>query len=118
MPKQMNDLPLKLRPLLDDFVHALSYYRSKGEITPLVPATGKRLAEKWNMARPELRLTDIDIRSLVNAARCAGNPIASTPKGYFYALSAGELQATIEDMAGRESAIRHAREGLQKAYGA
>lgn len=112
----MSELSNRLRPLLHDFVHSLQWYRSKGEITPASPSTGKHIAEKWNMSRPELRITDIDVRALVNEARRRGNPIASTSNGYFYAVNKKELEPTIADMIGRESAIRAARQGLEGCY--
>ena len=106
-----------LGPLADSLALTLRVRRDDGTITPEHPMTGKQLADRWNRANAGLDLSDVDIRGMVNICRRKGNPIASTSKGYFWARTPKELQPTIDDMLGREYAIREARLGLQKAYG-
>ena len=57
----------------------------------------------------------IEIRSIVNALRRDGAPIASSGSGYFYAATAQELRATIAHMTHRISGIAAAIRGLDRA---
>ncbi len=62
-----------------------------------------------------LHLSGTDLRKLVNRLRQQNKPIASDQTGYFYAQTAGEVYATIQNLkkmrAGLDAAIR----GLERS---
>ena len=56
-----------------------------------------------------------DIRREVNRLRVAGEPIASDKEGYYIAINAEEITATIRNLQSRRNAMNRAIEGLMEA---
>lgn len=71
------------------------------------PICGSRIASA-------LGVDGIEIRRLVNVARCNGDPICSNGKGYYIASSKEELQRTIDSLDGRIAVMTNARDGLKR----
>ncbi len=73
------------------------------------PVYSYRIEESYELSGSE-------VRSIVHHLRCEGVPIGSGHKGYYMARTPDEIETTIEHMIQREQSIRHAREGLQRAF--
>ena len=71
------------------------------------PICGSRIARAFGT-------TGVEIRRLVNIARCNGEPICSNGKGYYIACSKEELESTINSLEGRIAVMRKARDGLTR----
>ena len=56
-----------------------------------------------------------EIRSIISHHRCAGEPIGSSGKGYFYCQRPFELDTTIQHIEGRLHKLSVVRSGLIKA---
>lgn len=69
------------------------------------PVTSKEIAE-------QLHITDSTIRTEINKARCAGFPICSCDKGYFYSEDRTEIIRTIQSLMSRTIAVERAVKGL------
>ena len=55
------------------------------------------------------------LRGMVNKLRRQGEPIASSADGYFYAVNAGELYATIQRLKQMSRGLEAAIRGLESA---
>ena len=62
-----------------------------------------------------LHLSGTDLRKLVNKLRRKGVPIASDRQGYFYAVTAGEVYATIRQLDQMRRGLDAAIQGLEGA---
>lgn len=62
-----------------------------------------------------LHLSGTDLRRLVNKLRRKGIPIASDRQGYFYAVTAGEVYATIRQLRQMSNGLEKAIAGLEGA---
>lgn len=62
-----------------------------------------------------LRLSGNELRRHVNRLRRKGVPIASSRDGYFYAVTAGEVYATIRQLKQMASGLDAAIGGLERA---
>lgn len=56
-----------------------------------------------------------ELRRKINQLRWEGNPIGSTREGYFYAVNAGELYATIRMLKLMVKGLERAIQGLERA---
>lgn len=65
----------------------------------------------------ELHISGTDLRKLVNRLRCKGTPIASDQYGYYYAVTAGEVYATIRQLRRMVMGLEAAIAGLERALG-
>jgi len=72
------------------------------------PKVSRQLQELWN-------ITDLTVRQSVGLLRDDGEPIASGPRGYFYAKSPDQLDATVVDLAKRIAVISRRRYSLISA---
>lgn len=59
-----------------------------------------------------LRKREVDIRKLINQARCEGYPICSCTKGYFYSTNKADIVETIHSLNSRTIAVGKAISGL------
>ena len=62
-----------------------------------------------------LHISGTDLRKLVNKLRRQGVPIASDRQGYFYAVTAGEIYATIHQLNQMKQGLDAAIGGLERA---
>ena len=65
-----------------------------------------------------LRTSENELRKQVNRLRREGVPIASHRSGYFYAVTAGEVYATIQSLKKMRSGLDGAIAGLEQALDA
>lgn len=74
---------------------------------------------KYRLSGAELEralgLSGTDLRRLINRLRQKGVPIASDRKGYFYAVTAGEVYTTIRLLRKMAAGIEKAIAGLEAA---
>ena len=70
--------------------------------------SGAELAKAIHVGNKELRRK-------INQLRWEGNPIGSTREGYFYAVNAGELYATIRMLKLMVKGLERAIQGLERA---
>ena len=61
-----------------------------------------------------LHTSEINIRKLINQARCEGFPICSCRKGYYYSENKADIVATIQSLNNRTIAVERAISGLLK----
>ena len=59
-----------------------------------------------------LNLSEVEVRKLINEARCNGIPICSTQKGYYYSEDKNEILQTIQSLMHRTIAVEKAVNGL------
>lgn len=76
---------------------------------------GRAKAEKSASLEQTLRISGNELRRLVNRLRRRGIPIGSSRDGYFYAMTAGEVYATIRQLAEMEAGLEAAISGLEQA---
>ena len=62
-----------------------------------------------------LHISGNELRRLVHRLRKRGVPIASSPDGYFYAVTAGEVYSTIRQLKQMASGLDAAVRGLESA---
>tara|TARA_R110002012_G_scaffold16463_1_gene63549 strand:+ start:196 stop:531 length:336 start_codon:yes stop_codon:yes gene_type:complete len=72
------------------------------------PIRSKEMQYRWN-------ISDITVRQAVGLLRDDCHPIASGPKGFFYATTAKQLNSTIKDLNGRLTVISKRCKKLQDA---
>ena len=79
---------------------------------------GRDHVRKSSHLERRLQTSGDGLRGMVNKLRRRGEPIASGPDGYFYAVNAGELYATIQRLKrmvrGLEAAIRGLEAALER----
>lgn len=61
-----------------------------------------------------LGVSGVEVRRLINMARCSGNPICSCSRGYYIAESREEIEKTIDSLRGRVAVMNMAADGLQR----
>lgn len=62
-----------------------------------------------------LGVSGTDLRKIVNRLRRKGIPIASDRNGYFYAQTAGEVYATIQNLKKMRAGLDAAIQGLEQS---
>lgn len=103
-----SDLPERLTEILGSFVAGIKKRSIENPVTADQIVAGYAALGK--------RIGDSDVRALVHRCRTDCLPIGSSREGYFWARNREELNATIEHLQDRESAIRAARIGLEKSF--
>ena len=58
------------------------------------PKVSREIQTQWN-------INDVTVRQTIGLLRDDGEPIASGPKGYFYARTPDELESTIDNLGER-----------------
>ena len=81
----------------------VDYIRNHGSIDK--PVMNREIAEN-------LKIGEINIRKLINQARCEGHPICSCHKGYFYSENKADIIETIRGLNNRTIAVEKAISGL------
>lgn len=74
---------------------------------------GRKKAVKSAVLEQALRVSGNELRRQVNRLRRDGVPIASSRDGYFYAVTAGEVYATIRQLSEMEAGLESAISGLE-----
>ena len=69
------------------------------------PKVSRELQARWN-------LSDVTVRQTIGLLRDDGEPIASGPKGFFYATSPDELESTIDNLGERIAVMTRRRSML------
>lgn len=110
-----NTLPANLVKLIPLFISHLKALRAAGTATPSRPIAAKTYCRLVHL-NFGWHLTDVDVRAMVNHCRRRAYPIASTSKGYFYALARAELTDTILHLDDRASAIHAVVHGLHNSF--
>lgn len=72
--------------------------------------SGKAVSSKTLEAAFHVKGTEV--RKIVNALRCKGNPICSDFYGYYYAANQQEIDATVAQLDSRIRRITQAKNGL------
>ena len=79
---------------------------------------GRKNIRKSVHLEQALRISGNELRRLVHRLRKRGVPSASSPDGYFYAVTAGEVYSTIRQLkrmaSGLEAAVRGLEDALEK----
>lgn len=110
-----------LKPLAESLLDALRKHRrhceEKGLMRKLEEAhiKNERILKYFTTHHPGFKVSEADVRAIVNYLRRRGEPIGSSSHGYFLAGNPEELKTTIDSLWDREMAIRGAREGLEQA---
>lgn len=78
-------------------------------------ALGKRMAVKSEVLEQALNISGNELRKCVNRLRREGVPVGSSRDGYFYAVTAGEVYATIRQLRRMEDGLHAAVCGLEQA---
>ena len=78
--------------------------------------SGRKKAAKSPVLEARFNITGKELRDMVNSLRRAGYPICSDERGYYYAKTAQELKATINQLSRRIAGIATARDGLLSTY--
>lgn len=60
-------------------------------------------------------ISDLDVRTEINRARCEGVPICSCGKGYYYSEKREDIEKTIRSLQHRVSKMQSAMWGLSKS---
>ena len=71
--------------------------------------------ERFGELEQVLGINGTDLRKLVNRLRRKGIPVGSDRGGYFYAVTAGEVYATIRQLKAMSSGLEAAIRGLEQA---
>ena len=74
---------------------------------------GRRKIMSGRALEKALHMSGNELRKQVNKPRRKGVPIASNQDGYFYAVSAGEVYATIKQLQKMEAGLAAAIRGLE-----
>lgn len=76
---------------------------------------GRKNAQKSTELEQSLQISSNELRRRVNRLRREGVPIGSSADGYFYAVTAGEVYATIRQLRSMETGLEAAIRGLESA---
>ena len=76
---------------------------------------GRRYCASGAELEQALDINGTDLRKLVNRLRRKGVPVCSGRCGYFYAATAGEIYATIQQLKRMVSGLEAAIRGLEQA---
>ena len=76
---------------------------------------GRKNARKSVDLEQSLQISSNELRRRVNRLRREGVPIGSSADGYFYAVTAGEVYATIRQLRAMESSLEAAISGLESS---
>jgi biotin operon repressor len=68
--------------------------------------SGREIAKRFDIDR-------IEVRHLINKARCEGIPICSNTSGYYYSTDVDEVRKTVDSLVGRISSMSKAITGLR-----
>ena len=59
-----------------------------------------------------LHISEVNVRKLINKARCEGIPICSCSKGYYHSNNKADILATIQSLNHRTISVEKAISGL------
>ena len=76
---------------------------------------GRRNIRKSTYLEQTLQISGNELRRLVHRLRKRGVPIASSPDGYFYAVTASEVYSTIRQLKRMTRGLEAAIRGLEDA---
>lgn len=77
--------------------------------------SGKQRTAKSADLEHVIGISGTDLRKFVNSLRRKGVPIASSKDGYFYAVTAGEVYATIRQLKTMVKGLEAAIHGLEQS---
>ena len=76
---------------------------------------GRKNTRKSAVIERALNISGYEVRRLVNRLRKKGKPIGSSKDGYFYAVTAGEIYATIRQLEIMKKGLEAAIHGMESA---
>ena len=76
---------------------------------------GRKNAKKGSELEHSLHISGNELRRRVNRLRREGVPVGSSADGYFYAVTAGEVYATIRQLRTMAAGLEAAISGLESA---
>ena len=85
---------------MNDVIKFLMKYSSKDNIIDSI-----QLARHFDISR-------VEVRQLINKARCEGIPICSSGFGYYYSTDDREIAKTVKSLSGRVHSINSAIAGM------
>lgn len=95
--------PEIIKAFSDELVQWLERTREANIYVPHHPATVRAIRSTgW---RTSISVNAVNVCAAVHWARKQGKPIASTNRGYFYALKANELGRTIDHLMSRVTSL-------------
>ncbi len=108
------ELSPELIALSEKIVEKLKISRQQGRVTPDHPITAREICNR--MKARGIEITDIDVREMFNYQRQLGRWVAThqSGKGYFWAISPGEMKHTLHSLRGRRNKIDKAIRGIEK----
>ena len=78
---------------------------------------GREKAIQSRSLEKKFQVNNRNIRNIVNALRCDGNPICSDENGYYYAANKKEVLRSISQLDSRIDKIAEAKNGLAHSLG-
>lgn len=108
-------LPQRLLKVAPVFLAKLKASRAQGLISATIGVPARRICASMEQSKG-FRISDADVRAMVNYWRRNGEPVISLSNGYSYALNAEELASTIEHLEDRIKAEQAALSGLKRAF--
>ena len=84
-------------------VSIIEYIKSHGGL----PISTKNLSDTFG-------ISGLEVRKIINSARCEGCPICSCHKGYYYSENNEEIEKTIMSLSNRIGAMERAKLGLSR----
>ncbi len=100
-------MTLRATKAVSDVLWGLKRYRSA-----YLFAENQRV--KSSVIERKLNLTGSEVRAIIAHLRLQGHPVGSDGRGYFWAVSPRDLQATIDHFAGREEKLAEVRHALMR----
>lgn len=100
---EVGNLSDRLKAMIPTFLKSIEKY------TPDKPVLSSIIEEG-------LHISGAEVRSIVSALSCAGVPIGSSGKGYYYCKTPVELDSTIKHLQERASKLARRIAGLQNAF--
>ena len=76
---------------------------------------GRKNRKKSSLIETSLHISGNELRKQIHRLRRKGIPVASSQDGYFYALTAGEIYATIRQLKGMAQGLESAIAGLEES---
>jgi hypothetical protein len=110
------DLSEKLHAVVWDLRDDLKLARESGFLTPERQLSGRKIAAMFGESKG-VKLSDSDIRAMVNFLRQKEEPIISTNKGYFYAMTWEEAEFWMKSLHDRLVATERAYNGVMRSFG-
>lgn len=76
---------------------------------------GRKNRKRSRQIEGALSISGNELRKQIHRLRCKGIPIASSQDGYFYAVTAGEIYATIRQLKSMDRGLQSAIAGLEES---